>query len=122
MIMGIHGRIALDQNLRLVAGPPARRRSRFYPSTVTVTIEPDFPGAGDSEFEATFDTATGNLVNVQMGGWTCPPHTFALIVGDAEFDRCCEAVADRINEAAAEATQDAEADWADHQNDLRRDH
>ncbi len=120
--MGLHNLPAFYDAWRLASPEDVRpARSRFSPTTVTVTIEPDFPGAGDSEFEATFDTATGNLVNVQMGGWTCPPHTFALIVGDAEFDRCCEAVEAKIGEQAALDAQDAEADWADHQNDLRRD-
>lgn len=120
--MGLHNLPAFYDAWRLASPEDARpARSRFHPSTVTVTIEPDVAWAGDRELEATFDTATGNLVNVQIGGWTCPPHIFAQIVGDAEFDRCCEAVGDAINEQAKLDAQDAEADWADHQNDMRRD-
>jgi|ERR1051325_2635710 hypothetical protein len=120
--MGQHNLPAFYDAMRLTSPEdvrPARPRST---TEVTVSIEPDVSWAADLCVPATFSAASGQMISVQIGGRRVAPHEFEEMVGGKEFDRLHEAAQSAIEEAVREAERDALDDWADHQNDLRRDH
>lgn len=101
------------------------RRARFTPDTVTEGRRIE---AGDVwiSFEGAYRADTGELVSVEINGKTIAPHALdamlsALCAPDVVEGWDDDLPEDRLLELCAAAASDAEADWADHQNDMRKD-
>ncbi|WP_136685667.1 hypothetical protein [Falsirhodobacter xinxiangensis] len=120
--MGQHNLPAFYDAWRLTSPEDVRPARPRFTTEVTVAIEPNVSWAADMELDATFAAESGQMLSVQMGGHKCAPHVFEEMVGGKEFDRLHEAAQPAIEEAVRQAERDALDDWADHQNDLRRDH
>lgn len=120
--MGLHNLPAQYDAWKLASPEDMRpaRRARFAHEFL-LEIEPDADWAREVTCEASF-SETGQMLNVLIDGKPMAPHELEARVGADEFNRICEAADPEIEQRLIEAERDALDDWADHQNDLRRDH